>query len=203
MIHQAIRSLIVLFAVANAATATPILLSSYEAREALDDIRYADVSRVGLMLELYSLAPPYQSFTVGGSVYWQDGQQGTVDFTTEDAAGFNGLVGLVTNGIEDQFSVLALFEEGGGGSGGPESWLLGRSPDLAGYRVDFVRLSVEQLSIGPSPGHPGASRLDYQAKWEMWGEVVPEPTSSAVFVLGVVSIMSRWRVSGTSRRSSR
>lgn len=164
-------------------TADPILLASYETTGGIE-ISVASEPLVRLALELSTSSPPYESFRLGMGVMWEDNDAGVIDFAASTDDAFEGFAGLALNGIDDEFAVLVLFQDQGGGSGGPESQLFGGSPDLVGNELEFVRLIVHDLQIEPSAQFPLGFKVDYDLTYEFFGSLVPEPHTVALLTAG-------------------
>ncbi len=173
-------------------SADPILLASYDVTGG-GEIALASLPQVQLVLQLSPENSPSQSYRLGTGVFWEDDAVGSIDFAPGMPESFSEFASLATNGIDDEFGVLALFAEGGGGSGGPESWLFAESPDLVGNELENVRLIVHDLQIAQSTQYPEGFEFDYALTYEFYGSPVPGPRTLTCLVMGV-SMLKRSRM---------
>ena len=75
---------------------------------------------------------------------------------------------LLTDGLDGSIEFDLWFHPQGGGSSfsDPESHVLGRTPDLVGYEVDYLRLNIMSLTFNYSAGLTNYSEI---LRWEFWG----------------------------------
>jgi len=130
-------------------------------------------------------------FHFGEGVFWPDGSSGSVDFTAANEPSFGVFSSHLTNGADQLLAILELNSEGSGnGAGNYESgWGFG-NPDLAGYDLDLIRLTVHELSIEEynDPEFGDGLIWDGSITWDFYGEPVPEPSSLACLALGALAL---------------
>src|SRR3989442_8723006 len=90
------------------------------------------------------------------------------DFVTCNVPDLPMLKALLTDGLDEYIGFEIWFHpQGGGGAfSDSESRLLGRTPDLVGYEVDFFRLNITSLTFNYSSGLTNYSET---WSWEFWG----------------------------------
>jgi hypothetical protein len=87
------------------------------------------------------------------------------------------LSNLLTNGINDE---LAYFEPGGAGAVF-DYWLSGRNMDFIGHTVDSISLTVNRLTLEPTPQW---TNYTYDVTFSFWEGQVPEPATLLLLGLG-------------------
>lgn len=130
---------------------------------------------------------------LGRGVFWEQGDTGSVEFGAATDPGFEVFADLATNGMDDVFGDGVFWPTGGVISRSLESEVFQGSPDLVGFELDFVRLSVRQVDFTPfeSPtGVPGVT-VDYDLTYDFFGHPIPEPSSIILVGPGAVGLMIR------------
>jgi hypothetical protein len=143
---------------------------------------------IQFVIDFQSPVVPGHFEKFGRQAYWQDGAFGSYDFTSSNSPEFSDLVQILTNGIDNEISVLTYndFYGGSGFIGNESAWGFG-NPDLAGNQIDFIRLVVHDLTIQPyNPGPPFGGGLQWNGHitWEFWGTPLPEPASAFLLLCG-------------------
>lgn len=177
------------------ARAGPVLLASYD-EVFRGGTAPQSIARVQFSLQL-SLDVPVaidELSGLGAGIWWEAGDQGTVDFTRDTSVAFADFAAAATDGIDGRFASLTGFFQGNDhGVIGPESSLFNRSPDLVGYELEIVRLIVHELRFEPlvidtSEGFSVESHITYQ----VYGSPIPEP-STVMLLAGGVLVLARAR----------
>jgi hypothetical protein len=148
------------------------------------------------VIEFRSPSTPSVFELLGREAYWQDGASGSYDFGVGNSPEFSQLSQLVTNGLDDEISLLWYNDfYGSGGIMWPESQFGFGNPDLAGNQIDFIRLVVHDLSIQPYSDPPYGEGLQWNAHitWEFWGIPLPEPASALLLLCGSILLRRRAR----------
>lgn len=155
--------------------------------------------RVEFFLELrpFDADPPGSRLREG--TFWSEGEQGIHEFSALDTAEFALFADLATNGVNDKY-LLYTFWPGGIGSaqGGFESRLFGREPalgelpDLFGFELDLVRISVRNVDFEPWPmPDPTGFEVTYDLTYEFYGTPIPEPGTLLLLVSGGMIKLTR------------
>ncbi len=172
----------------------PILLASYEyhleggGARSFPGVDKWDVAII-MQLGFYDWEPYPSIRALGGDVRWADGQSGSVLFTSENDAEFDIFAEYATNGIEDQIRFWDLTPVGGNGSPyQPESIVIKGLPDLIGYQLTAVQLTVQELSFTPWNPFPGEEGMLYSGDitWDFYGISVPEPLTMASIAIALL-----------------
>ena len=170
--------------------ASPILLVSHHSITG-GSVTNESEARAQVVLSLFSVNSADRAL-FGKGVFWEDGDQGTLDFTVDTAADFDVFSVLASNAIDDEFGIDIVW--GNGNAGGirtRESFIYGFDPsagepvDLIGYELDLVRLIVQDVAIAPfSPLlNLDGFQYEFDVKYEFFGSPVPEPASIAYGVM--------------------
>ncbi len=129
------------------------------------------------------------SIYLGLGVFWEDGESGIVDFTSDTDPQFDEFAARITDGVDEFVSPLALDVDnvGGGGIALESEWGFG-SPDLVGNRLDFVRLIVDDVRVEPWEPEPGIEGFlaDVDFTFQFWGTPIPEPSTLMLLMVGCV-----------------
>lgn len=133
---------------------------------------------------------------VGFGVWWGPEEAGSVEFMATNDAGFVELAALATNGIDDNLYVWIVWPHDSGyvaqGYGGTESMLLTGWPDLSGYQLDLVRLTVHDLHIEPYEWPDGIGWVAQpETTWEFHGTPIPEPPTLTLWGIGLFAVFHR------------
>ncbi len=174
--------------------AGPVLLTSLVLRE--------DSAIAGLNLDIeprveFILRSSSESFgswvDVGRGISWSNGDDGSVDLSVNTDASFTEFSSLLTDGANDFFAEGIVFSDGSVAYGsGPESDVLGTSPDFFGYDLEFVRLTVSDLLIEPyqSQQFPELLGISVTADvtYDFYGSPVPEPFTIVLLGAGMVLV---------------
>jgi hypothetical protein len=108
--------------------------------------------------------------------------------TSSTSTNFNAFIALMTDGIQETI----LFAVGGyaGTRTGflvSESTVVGRTPDLSGYRIDSISLHLNSLSFstpGTDPNHDGLwTDVSFLYTLTANGAQIPEPSSTSLVML--------------------
>ena len=156
-----------------------------------------DEMRVQFVLEIFAQDSFPPGPRLGTGIFWRDGDSGTVDFAPETDPDFLSLAVLATNGVNDDYRIHTNWPDGaGGGGGGFESRLFGRSPhageppDLVGYELELIRLTVENVNFEPWPGDDGDGYFVLaDLRYEFFGSVIPEPATLVLLVGGIAYLV--------------
>jgi hypothetical protein len=175
--------------------AGPVLLASYDevfaggtAPQSIAEVQFVLQLSPDVPLAIEELSG------LGAGIWWEEGDQGAIDFTRDTSAAFPDFAAAATDGIDSRFASLTGFFEGNDhGVIAPESTLFGRSPDLVGYELELVRLIVrevrfEPLIIDAFEGFSVESDISYQ----FYGSPIPEP-SAVILLAGGVLVLARGR----------
>jgi len=126
---------------------------------------------------------------IGRGLFWLAGQSGTVEFNSRNCPAFAGMVGRISDGLDNE--VFSSLYVGHAGVGGPrsESIQFGFVPDLVGNAISSIRLTVREVEIIPFQHPTLGSRIHVGADltYEFWGTPVPEP--STIGFLGFVGMI--------------
>ena len=156
-----------------------------------------DEMRVQFVLELFAQDSFPPGPRLGTGIFWREGDSGTVEFAPQTDPDFLFLAGLATNGVNDEYRIHTNWPDGtGGGGGGAESRLFGRSPhagdppDLVGYELELIRLTVENVDFEPWPGDDGDGYFVLaDLRYEFFGSVIPEPATLVLLVGGIAYLV--------------
>lgn len=191
-------SVVAFFLGTGTVSASPALLGSYD-EVSVGASAPQSASRVQFVLQLSPSVPlPLESaFGLGVGIWWEDGSHGSVDFTRNNSDAFLDFATSATDGLDSRFaSITGFFNGNPHGVIGAESTLFGRSPDLAGYDLELVRLIVhdvrfEPIMIDEFEGFSVESAISY----EFYGTPIPEPATLVLVACGFAVL------SGQNRRS--
>ncbi len=174
---------------AGRATAGPVLFT-IDKTEGTGVSPLSPIAPVEILLEHDPGVVPLELTQIGLGILWDDGDSGTVDFTSETDPNFDTFVAGLTNGVDDFISVLVEWPDQGGGGGGAteSSWGFG-SPDLFGYEIDLILLTVHDVQIDPWMQDGFYAEVDLT--YEFYGSLIPEPTTLTLLAVGVVGILRR------------
>jgi hypothetical protein len=106
----------------GATRAEPVLLASFDHTSAGGVIPSDAELLVEVILFHERTALPFEVRELGRNIFWEDGQSGVVDFDSYNEPDFEGFTDRITDGIDEHLGVHVLSEDGGAGSGGPESF---------------------------------------------------------------------------------
>lgn len=120
---------------------------------------------------------------------------------------FASLVSILTNGTDDEigFSVFKFLQVGfpGVGEGISESIFFRGleparfGPDLIGYQISRINLTIQSLSFSPYPDPAGSTGTSFFAQFSFSFDgtppVVPEPGTVALVTIGLAGILGRLR----------
>lgn len=156
-----------------------------------------DEMRVQFVLELLVQDSFPPGARLGTGIFWRDGDSGTVDFAPQTDPDFLFLAALATNGVNDDYFIYTSWPDGtGGAGGGVESRLFGHNPhageppDLVGYELELIKLTVDNLDFEPWPGDDGDGYFVHvDLRYEFFGSVIPEP-ATLVFLIWAGMIKS-------------
>jgi hypothetical protein len=149
------------------------------------------------VIDFESSVHPGQFEEFGRQAYWADGSSGSYDFSEANSPEFVDFVQLVTNGLDDEISLLTWndFYGGSGHMGTESAWGFG-DPDLAGNQIDFIRLVVHDLTAQPyNPGPPAGDGLQWNGHitWEFWGTPLPEPAAALPLLMASLLLRRKTR----------
>jgi hypothetical protein len=133
--------------------------------------------------------PPSYCIPVGrGLALWNDGESGAYDITKANEPSLPVLATLLTNGQDDTLMLLSRIVGGGGDGGteGTESRFFPGGRDLAGNRLDFVRLYVSNVQIWTIDESLAWRGWCADVTYEFWGEPIPEPATGLSMLLAVL-----------------
>ena len=167
------------------AAADPVLLATYD--ESSDSATApASDPHVRFSLGLFMLDDPPTGAVLTPNIMWGDGEQGSFDMRDETVAMFDQFAALASDGVDGRYmSGAALVGALGRGRTGPESELFGHSPDLVGFRLELVRLTVQELDIIPFEiDQLDGFEFTYDITYEFFGTVIPEPTTLILLLVG-------------------
>jgi hypothetical protein len=175
------------------AIASPMLLASYN-RPVEGGLAPALIPEAEFILQLPTGDPPDPDPGLGAGIYWREGGTDTIDFTPQNSPTFPVFAIAATNGTPDDFRFWNLLPPGGGSGSAPmlESTLFGRSPDLVGNTLDYVRLTVRSLQFQhwvPDPDLPDVQGFLYTADltYEFFGTPVPEPMTAVMLIVAALA----------------
>jgi len=180
----------------GAAQAEPILLASIVDKGGLGGSNFDGADRIEFTLALEPEFTPLLTPGIGKGIFWMEDNIGFVDLTEMNDPVFTKFATLITNGVDNYFTVFASVPgAGGGGGGNVESAWLSQSPlvpefgpDFAGYTLDFVRLNVTELNFERIEPEPGLFiDVEFNVRFDFYGTSVPEP---GAFVFGEWTIGS-------------
>lgn len=178
------------------ARAGMVLLATHDAQVG-GGVAPQDEMRVQFVLEIFAQDSFPPGPRLGTGIFWRDGDSGTVDFAPQTDPDFLSLAVLATNGVNDDYRIHTNWPDGaGGGGGGFESRLFGRSPhageppDLVGYELELIRLTVENVGFEPWPGDDGDGYFVLaDLRYEFFGSVIPEPATLVLLVGGIAYLV--------------
>jgi len=110
---------------------------------------------------------------------------------------------LATNGVNDQYFIHVTWPNGtGGAGGGAESRLfnhhpyIGEPPDLVGYELELVRLTVHAVHFEPWPegGDGDGYLVQANLTYECFGSPVPEPPTLLLLVGGITFLLRHFQI---------
>lgn len=136
--------------------------------------------------------------------FLRDGGNGAFDLSFDShGADFRVLAELVTNGVDDSLGLFVVWPERGPllVAAGPESLYFGHergtgefAPDLAGFRLDLIRLHVRDLSIAPfRAGDTRGLTAECDFAFDFYGSPIPEPGSLLLLIVGATTALVRRR----------
>ncbi len=132
------------------------------------------------LVEVYLQHDPFEGPSLGKGIFWADGEEGFVDFTSGNHPEFDEFVAGITNDTDEILLPWILDTNGsGGGPFYPESWY--GASFLNGAQIDRIRLSVDSVNIAPSSLGGIAAEVHYT--YEFFG-VIPEPATLMFLALG-------------------
>ncbi len=109
-----------------------------------------------------------QSWNLGEDLFHSLAE--TTNFTPPDDPDFPAIASLLTDGINEWVELDTWLPGGGGTStGAQETYWLNRNPDLVGTDIDFIRLTIHDLSI--TPANDGTQVFENYT-WEIWGHPI-------------------------------
>lgn len=199
-IHLQITAVVFLLS-CGVACAGPVLLASWDETAGHASAATGGVPndpRVQIVLELsqgVSILGP----RLGTGLFWEDGDHGTVDFTSATTGEFDAFATMATNGVDDAISQWLAFPWGGDGGGTAyESWRYGVSPDLIGNEIELVRLIVHDVSIEYPwipPDYPDLEGIKVLAEltYEFYGTPIPEPCVAYLLISACPWLLRRRR----------
>ncbi len=133
-----------------------------------------------------SSSPAPSSPAIGQGIFWTVADVGTsADYDMSNSEPFTDFSHFLTNGIDDHLNFLALVPGSGGGDL-ESSWLINPigedgAPDLLGSQLDFVRLTINELSFERFEQAPGVFiDVVYDISYELYGVPVPDPSTLAL-----------------------
>ena len=185
------RAAAVSLAICGGASAGPVLLASYEDHRAGFSAP-GEIPEVQFVLQLGAVPQPVNPATsLGVGIWWSEEDEGFVDFTPEGSPAFSAIATRATDGVIDQFASLTVFAGGSSyGSIDSESYLYGKASDLAGYRLDLIRLVVENVHFEPRVFDEFQNFLvSTSLKYEFYGVPIPEPHSIALLGVGICAAL--------------
>lgn len=193
---------------APAAHAGSVLLATINQRGGLGGEPPLTVHEIEFRLSASSSPAPF-SPAIGQGTFWTSDDVGnSVDFDMSNSEPFADFSRFLTNGIDDHLNFLALVPgSGGAGGGGLESsWLINPvgqegAPDLLGSQLDFVRLTINELSFERFEQDPGIFiDVVYEVSYELYGVPVPDPSSLVLLTtLSCFAGVKKYRVRRPSR----
>lgn len=147
--------------------------------------------RVAPFLDLRSNSDFADVVSIGRSVLWESGDTGVAEFALDSDPDFGPFVQKLTNGIDDHLGVLILLPgSGANGRGALESAFQLGQPDLAGNRIDLIRLTVHKLSL--TPWNDGTT-AEFDLTWDIIGAPIPEPSSLVLLAVGAMALVATRR----------
>jgi hypothetical protein len=127
------------------------------------------------------------------------------DFNASNSSLFSALTSRLTDSTSENLWRLNYFYDYddqvggvmGGGGGNTDTYDLGAPTD---WQIDFIRLNVDNLYVGPSPWNSGC-QYSSSGNWQIWGTgtpisvkyVVPEPASMLLFGAGLMATVFKRR----------
>ncbi len=182
----------VLFALTltTSASAGPVLLASLDNRVQGGGSAPAD----RIVEFVLSLDNPEMIAELGRGVFWEDGDAGSVEFSAETDPAFSQFAALATNGSDDFLWDGVLWPSRFSGVLYPsiESEVFHGAPDLIGYELDFVLLTVRSVHFEPwVPDGFEGNTVHYDLTYEFYGHVIPEPATAVLVLAALPAIIKR------------
>jgi hypothetical protein len=125
---------------------------------------------------------------------WTIGDVGTSRIETSGTTtNFNGFAALMTDGIKE----VIVFSPSPGepsltGFGRSEAAILGHIPDLFGYQIDSVSLTLNSLSFSTPGSDPNQDGLWTDASFSLTlsgsGVAIPEASSLSLLIIGMLAL---------------
>ena len=125
-------------------------------------------------------------------MFWDDGENGVLEFAPSINPDFDAFASLISDGIDDSLIVFWNWEDGGGfgGNGALESQMFGLDSDLVGNVLELVRLTVHEVSLDPVGGDMVSVRT--RVTYDFLGSPIPEPGTLLLLAsVGMVKLMRR------------
>ncbi len=119
--------------------------------------------------------PDHSGAKFGETAIWSNEQTGSVDFYSLNPTNFNVFVNFATNGIPERIKRCRLWGGRTSCITVDESQVLGHTPDLFAYQIDFIRLVVNTIEMS-FDGTWSSCFVDYT--WEFWGQSLAIPTEN-------------------------
>ncbi len=138
--------------------------------------------------------------SIGEGIYWGQDGNGVVEFFKGKDPSFGELASILSNGINDQVFISTRWRNGGtSGIVYQESLFFGRTqdtwsvPDLLGYDLSRVRLTVDDFHFDKITLPPGITTLEYDANltYEFFGLSVPDVGTVWLLAVGAGIIACR------------
>lgn len=186
---------------ATPATASPILLASFD--EHL--VRPASAPALPMVEFRLETESAGTAAFLGVGRLWEAGQKGSIEFSEATDPAFAMFAQIATNGVDDvvRDGVIWHHPDGSGGTLAEnlESLLYKGNPDLIGYHLQSIRLTVHDVAFGPYVFPSGRDGLyvDYHLTYEFYGTPIPEPTTGGLMFVCSLVLMVFCPTFGTRR----